>query len=91
MGYQMGAYPPGTHAGDPNAPWNEEAPRDCRHCEHWWELPGEEVGLCLAFAQDYLGGLREAADDEALLRAVANLAWDCTYEEYRHCTMWEEG
>ena len=31
-----------------------------------------------------------APEDEALLRAVANLAWDCTYEDHRHCTMWEE-
>lgn len=34
-----GNYPPGTSAGDPNAPWNAPDPPECRECGH---LIGEE-------------------------------------------------
>ena len=39
-----GNYPPGTSAGDPNAPWNAPDPPECPACGHLIPSEGEEAG-----------------------------------------------
>ena len=90
MSYSMGAYPPGTHAGDPRAPWNEEDAPTCASCRMWRPYPDEEHGLCLSFAGANLRRLREAATDDELLEAVAAITWDYTTDDCHTCDDWEE-
>lgn len=38
-----GNYPPGVHAGTPNAPWNDEAPETCDECGGIYAYDGHET------------------------------------------------
>ena len=44
----MGDYPPGTWAGDPRAPWNEEDAPRCGDCASFAPVLDGSVGVCLA-------------------------------------------
>jgi len=39
-------YPPGTSAGDPNAPWNAPDPPKCPDCEHRIVDPDDHADDC---------------------------------------------
>lgn len=41
-----GNYPPGTSAGDPNAPWNAPEAPECRECEHVIHEEGDHADGC---------------------------------------------
>lgn len=42
----MSRYPEGTHAGDPNAPWNQPPDPDCGDCENTIATPDDHTAGC---------------------------------------------
>lgn len=89
MSYSMGAYPPGTHAGDPRAPWNEEDAAVCATCSMWTALD-DERGMCSRLATGWLCHLRRAEGDEELLDVVLDLVSECVTDDCHTCDDWEE-
>ena len=74
----LGAYPPGTHAGDPSAPWNEDDGGPCEDCRHYAAIGGEheDEGVCLFRAEDY--------------RELREQVWRCVVGHRDSCSDWEE-
>ena len=66
MSHSLGSYPPGTWAGDPSAPWNEEEPPPCcGDCDRYCPLGTDEThGICELRARGH--SLRRAADVAAV-------------------------
>ncbi len=54
----MSNYPPGVHAGTPNAPWNDKAPETCDECGGVYAYDGhrrlefDDTGIQLCHACD---------------------------------------
>lgn len=77
-------YPPGTWAGDPNAPWNQEEPIGCSECRHWRSDDGE-YGICTK-------GAEEADNDFRFCRRVPiGNGQFRTFTDYSYVLDWAAG